>query len=929
MDWTLAAPPAFRSGQGERFDRMSLETASPPPAPDGGGGLIAFSRRAAAPLFTVALFSSAALIFVLQPLFARMATPLLGGSPQVWNTSMAFFQAALLIGYLYAHLLARVKDVRIQAGVHIAVLALAWFVLPVQVSEALGPPSSDHPALWLLGVLALSVGAPFAAASATAPLLQAWYARTGRADAGDPYYLYAASNLGSFIGLLAYPVLIEPLLGAHAQSAAWSNAYAFVGVLIAAAAALTVTAHGQAPTQAPPTSAPIDWRQRAYWIAAAAVPSALSLGVTLHITTDVASAPMLWVAPLALYLATFVLAFMRGAERLAPATFLVHPFAIALMVISYYMSGNWVFSVSLILAGFFFSALVCHLALSRSRPAADRLTEFYLYVSLGGVLGGVFAALLAPVMFNNVYEYPLALAAACLFRPREPSAMPRLSDASLGAAGAMAIAALLLMRLNALDATIWVMVLGAAVIVLAIGWNEAGKPAPLRYAIIAVAVVHAGMAVYALYTLAFGQDAIFVHSVINNDAVLSIRQPWPALFVITSIFLLGVAVHGTIQRGSDRVADIAYGASIPSLVLVLLLVLLRERLDAQSIVVIGICICAVAIFLNRGRPMVLAAIVLVSFFVIFLDDARGVRIITQERTFFGVLRTRVIEDRDDAQIPPVRILMHGTTIHGAQIAAPGLSRLPLTYYNPGTALGEAILAGLSTAESADLALVGLGAGSTACLMRPDDRLTIYEIDPEVVRLSTARDGDFSYVAQCQPNARVELGDARLRIAAAPDASYDVIVVDAFSSDAIPAHLLTREAVALYLSKLRPTGVLVLHLSNRNLALVAEAARVARDLNAPHLHRISDRFEVQYVSYYGGLAASAMMITRSPEVLARLPLPSNEWRVLEALPGQGWSDDYINMPRALWEGLSGRERCWLHPHLEECGGEAADTPRAPG
>ncbi|MBX9745423.1 MAG: hypothetical protein K2X34_00880, partial [Hyphomonadaceae bacterium] len=207
----------------------------------------ALARRAAAPIFTLALFSSAALIFVLQPLFARMVTPLLGGSPQVWNTSMAFFQAALLLGYLYAHLLARVKDLRIQAAVHGVALLVAWVVLPVHVTSMLGPPSSDQPALWLLGVLTLSVGAPFAAAAATAPLLQSWYARSGRADAHDPYYLYAASNLGSFGGLLAYPILIEPLLGAQAQSAAWSVAYVIVAALIVLAAAAAIYANGEAP----------------------------------------------------------------------------------------------------------------------------------------------------------------------------------------------------------------------------------------------------------------------------------------------------------------------------------------------------------------------------------------------------------------------------------------------------------------------------------------------------------------------------------------------------------------------------------------------------------------------------------------------------------------------------------------------------------
>jgi hypothetical protein len=301
-----------------------------------------------------------------------------------------------------------------------------------------------------------------------------------------------------------------------------------------------------------------------------------------------------------------------------------------------------------------------------------------------------------------------------------------------------------------------------------------------------------------------------------------------------------------------------------------------------------------------------------------------VRVITQERSFFGVLRTRVIEDRADPTVPPLRILMHGTTIHGAQLAAPQFARQPLTYYHPRTALGEAILAGLSTNDPASLALIGLGAGSTACLMRLEDHLTIFEIDPAVVRLSTQPGGDFTYVPTCQPNARVELGDARLQIAEEPDASYDVVVVDAFSSDAIPAHLLTREALALYLRKTRETGIVVLHLSNRNLALVSEAARVARDLNAPTLHRVSEQFDQPYVGYYGGLAASVMIVAHSPQVLNRLALGQG-WQVLPAPPGRGWTDDYINVPRALWENLNGAEECRLYPYIERCAGEEEAQP----
>lgn len=887
----------------------------------------AVARRIAAPVFILALFSSAALIFVLQPLFARMVTPLLGGSPQVWNTSMAFFQAALLIGYLYAHLLARVKDLRIQAAVHGLVLLAAWFVLPVHVTAALGEPSSEYPVWWLIGVLALSVGAPFAAASATAPLLQAWYARTGRADASDPYYLYAASNLGSFAGLLAYPALIEPLLGAHAQGAAWSLGYVAVGALIALAAAMAITAHGDTPKPLEHTGPAPSWRERGYWVAAAAVPSALSLGVTLHISTDVASAPMLWVIPLALYLLTFVLAFARGSEKLEAATLFIQPVALALMIASYYLSGNWVMTASLILAGFFFSALVCHLALARSRPSADRLTEFYLFVSLGGVLGGVFAALVAPLVFNNVYEFPLALAAACLFRPRADTDMPRLTDASVAASVLMGILALVLLRWAPLDAVFIIGALGAGAAVLAAGWSDESRPAAYRYAFLAVAAVHAILVIY----ITFNLQQVFVTAETDDVTRVVARQPWGALLMGSSFLVLAFAVHGTIlpRKGNGQVADLGLGAALASVLLLLLLLIRASGIDANLLTVTGILLCGVAIFFNRGRPLALAGVVLVAFTIIFIDETRGSRIITQERSFFGVLRTREFTDPADPTQVPLRVLMHGTTIHGAQLVGPTVERQALTYYHPRTALGEAILAGVAAHATSRVALIGLGTGSTACLLRPTDQLTIFEIDPAVVRLSARPGGDFTFVPVCQPNSRIELGDARLQIAEEPPGAFDVIVVDAFSSDAIPAHLLTREAIALYLSKLSERGVVILHLSNRNLALVSEAARVARDLNVPYLYRISDRFDQPQVSYMGGLAASVMIIAKTPEALTTLAL-NPDWRVIEAPPGRGWTDDYINLPRALWEGLSGAETCRIYTYLEECQrpGTQEPTPAAP-
>jgi hypothetical protein len=249
--------------------------------------------------------------------------------------------------------------------------------------------------------------------------------------------------------------------------------------------------------------------------------------------------------------------------------------------------------------------------------------------------------------------------------------------------------------------------------------------------------------------------------------------------------------------------------------------------------------------------------------------------------------------------------MHGTTIHGAQLTQEGVSRQPLTYYHPDTALGESTLAGLSGGVSSNIALVGLGAGSTACLTRPRDRMTIYEIDPTVVRMSGPNGNVFTYVKQCQPNAHIELGDARLRLATAPNGTYDVIVLDAFSSDAIPAHLLTREAVAMYIRKLSPRGILVLHLSNRNLALVQEAARVAHSLNLPNLWRVSDRVENSPAGPYGGLPASAMILAANQRILDELPL-QHSWAPAPVPAGRPWTDDYINLPRALWDSWSGRD-----------------------
>lgn len=865
----------------------------------------ASARRAAPAAFAVAMFLSAALIFALQPMFSRMTTPLLGGSPSVWNTSMVFFQSALLVGYLYAHLLQRVRDLRIQAGVHALVLIAAFFVLPIHVTNLFGAPDTTRPIFWLLGVLTISIGAPFAAASATSPLLQAWYARTGRADAHDPYYLYAASNLGSLLGLLLYPIIVEPLIGTQEQSTAWTNGYLVAIAVIIICGVIAVAARGgDEPAAAQRETSATDgraiWRQRLYWLAAAALPSALLLGVTQHISTDVASAPFLWVIPLALYLVAFIIAFLRGADTITPIVLIAHPLALVILAMSYFSNTNWVWGLVIHLAVFFLSALICILALARTRPAAERLTEFYLWISLGGVVGGALTALIAPVVFNGVYEYPLALAAIALFRPRGATLLAKLSNVFAVAAFTMALIALVMIFRRAPETIVFGGGLGAAAALMAAALPQADeRPMIQRIAFMLAALVFAGLMTYVTIRI---EDFRVLNDGPAHVMLGVLRYP----VIVASFLTFAFVFHQSLQPDPrpQPYATIALGAALPLSLLVLILATLEGRTTADIVYIIGMAFTALALFTNRNRPYLLAGLVLALFSAVFFRDARGAELVTQQRSFFGVLKVEQYSDGDPRN-PALRVLMHGTTIHGAQLVGPPeISRRPLTYYNPNTSLGQATVAGLAGGERSRAALIGLGTGTTACLLRPTDQLTIFEIDPTVVRMSGPQGDIFSYVRECQPHARIELGDARLQMTEEPDGIYDVIVVDAFSSDAIPAHLLTREAVAMYMRKLTPRGLVVLHLSNRNLALVSEAARVAHSLNLPYVWRVSDRVNDPYAGPFGGLPASTMVIARTPEALAPLRRLSPDWTEIPAPPGRPWTDDYINLPRALYDSWRG-------------------------
>jgi SAM-dependent methyltransferase len=751
--------------------------------------LAATTRPAYAPpvLFAVTTFSSAALVFLVQPMVAKLVLPLLGGSPAVWNTSMAFFQLALLVGYFYAHALQKISSVRRQAIVHCAALLVAAIALPLRVNDLAGPPSSDHPNLWLLAVLSLSIGAPFAILSATAPLVQAWYARTvGQAEGREPYVLYAASNLGSLLALLAYPLVVEPAFTLAGQRYGWSAAYLGF-VLLMATLGLLVTrgavaaAEGTARSAAPAPG----WADRLTWIALAAIPASLMLGVTAHLTTDVASAPFLWVLPLALYLLTFIIAF-QAKPAISPAMTLVFQAAAlaACAALLPFKSSNFALQFFVHLAAFFLTALMCHQRLVARRPDPAHLTEFYLCLSVGGVVGGAFNAFLAPVIFDNVWEYPLVLALACLARP----------------------------------------------------WGRLDKVEPGAWVLLVLGILAAAA--------------------------------MPVL--VTSV-------------GSQMTAETVVGAFDQS-----------ELFDMgmKGLLVLAV-ICA---FMIRSRALFFFLVIAVlSFAAETAADRTDVR--QSWRSFFGVMR--LSQTYVTSLGGEVKMLAHGTTLHGAQAQNPAYRCNPLVYYTPRTPIGQVFAARQQQTTALRIGAVGLGTGSVAAYVRPGDHLTFFEIDPLVRQIATDPE-HFSYVRECaKGDVDFVIGDARLTLQQQPAGTFDVLLIDAFSSDAVPAHLLTVEAMQGYLQRLKPDGVIILHLSNRNLDLMGPAQAVARAAGGRALAQGYRPGKDPQGSWES--AEDVVIVARNDQALAAFAADPR-WERANPFLARPWRDDYTNLAGALYANL---------------------------
>src|SRR3569623_1584887 len=378
-------------------------------------------NRAVLAVYTVTIFTSALLLYSVKPLYTKMELTRNGGSHAVWSVEMVFFQSLLLGGYAYAHVLMTLKTRLAPVAIHLGLLAVAFAFLPLSIGSGWAEPPASGYAFWLLGLFAASIGLPFFALAANNPMLQAWFVRTGHPQGPDPYFLYASSNIGSFLALLSYPVLLEPMLTLHMQNLLWTVGYGLLILLIAACGFLLLRAPPMAIAlnESNETALPPSWLQWGRWVFLAAVPSGLLIAVTAHISTDVAAAPLLWVLPLSLYLLTWVLVFQ--SRPLLPHAWMLklQPLAIAGVVILLAFGGAQ--NLLLTLGGhqlcFFLIAMACHGELARTRPAAKYLTGFYVALSFGGMIGGLFAGLVVLFSFSWISEYPIMIASVALCRP--------------------------------------------------------------------------------------------------------------------------------------------------------------------------------------------------------------------------------------------------------------------------------------------------------------------------------------------------------------------------------------------------------------------------------------------------------------------------------------------------------------------------------
>jgi SAM-dependent methyltransferase len=657
--------------------------------------------------YAATIFLSSFLLFLVQPIIAKQILPWFGGSAAVWTTCLVFFQSVLLAGYAYADWTTRL-GARRQAMVHVALLAISLLCLPILASSGWKPQGDEEPILRILLLLGATIGLPYFLLSTTTPLLQAWYWRRFRTVV--PYRLFALSNLASLLALLGFPALFEPAFDLTTLGWAWSFLFAGFALLCAGTAWLSINGFAQQAKTAPTTPVPL--RSQLQWLALAAMGSVMLLAVTNHITQNISSVPFLWVLPLALYLASFILAFDH------PRWYIRSVFVGALVVLVPLMawaipSLDLRLAAPLYLAGLFAACMVCHGELARLKPDPLHLTRFYLMISLGGALGAVLVAIVAPLVLAGYFELGIALIA-----------------------------------------------LGAVIV------------------------------------------------------------------LIKKIRWVGVAVT-----------------------------------------------LVSAVFVVRGVQ----------------EYSEGVRVM--ERDFYGVVRTA-----DHPSPVPYRSMYHGAIMHGGQLLEDSFRNTPADYFGPGSGYGRvfASLREMEPKKPLAVGVIGLGAGVIAAWMKPGDRLVFYEISPRVVDIAQR---EFSFLQDTSAKTEIVLGDGRLSLEREPPRGYDVLGIDAFSGDSIPMHLVTREAMAIYLKHLKPDGVIVFQATNRFVDLLPVVKRLAAELGLEAMN-VSDEPEGVDGAEYWYSSTDQIIVTRNRKLLA-WPRVAEAAEAITDRPGlPTFTDAHHNLLRIL-------------------------------
>lgn len=754
-------------------------------------------------VFTCAILLSAFLLFWAQPLFARMILPILGGASAVWTTSMLFFQLTLLAGYLYAHYCGKFLAVRQQMVLHLLLLGGAGSTLPFYITSDRGGAAIPEgvPALWVLSLAAFTVGPPFFAVSATAPMLQRWFSRTNHRHRENPYFLYAASNLGSMAALIFFPVFLEPLLGVERQTTIWAFGYFALFVLLLLTGLVTLRGLAQGPGAGPHQSVTallshideIRVGDRLSWAFLAFIPSSMMLGLTSHVTVDIAPVSMFWILPLAIYLLSFVIVFSRFRDLVANRLLAVIIVLCTALLLVMKFSGNdrtltnAGIAVLLHLTLFFSSAWMLHGYLSRNRPPATHLTEYFLWMAFGGMLGGLFNALLAPVIFSQIYEYFVVVLTVFCIALQVLVGGPRSTTSSRG-------------------------------------------PHP------------AGMATVFLVLLCV---FVVVDALLRQPITLKIQQDF-ALGSIALMLTGGVVAFCRPGRKTIGLAVLIFALGISGNYLVLT--------EAHTNILL-------------------------------------------DRSFYGALKVKMKEDSDGT---PYHLFIHGSTRHNLQRFGddPVANQEPLMYFHRQANIGHALTSLKAHLDRPmHLGFVGLGAGAMSAYVDYGDTATFYEIDPKVAAMA----GDpryFTYVSGAKGKIEIRLGDARLQLKKAADASFDLLLIDAFASDAIPVHLLTTEAVAMYLRKIKDDGLLLFHLSNRYLDL----HRVLQGLRLPDGYSLyyASKTNVERPAGLSGRIAGIFSHSQVALIARESALPeeiaaATRWRRLEHdsdfVP---WTDDFSNV-----------------------------------